>query len=1020
MLEIHATEKIMNSPFLLLRPHSPGSKCGQRMPAGASARICLLALLFLFALARHGFALGQTQYVEKLNRPGSFPIVQQGIAAKLYVDSNDFAGVVRAAGDLQADITRVTGLTSTMTHEENGLGKNAIIVGTVGKSRIIDQLIREHKIDASPIAGKWESFFIQVVPEPLPGVAGALVIAGSDKRGTIYGIYDLSEQIGVSPWYFWADVPPTHHGALFVKAGKLVQGPPSVKYRGIFLNDEAPDLSNWILNKFGTVATSTNPPAPPGVANYNHQFYTNLFELILRLKGNYLWPAMWNNAFNEDDPLNPKLADEYGIVMGTSHQEPMLRAQKEWDRRYLKTLGTWNYAKNPDVLENFWRDGIQRNRNYESLITIGLRGANDTPMAPGGPKANRALLEKIVGMQREIIAEEMNPDVAQVPQVWCLYKEVQDFYNAGMRAPDDVTLLWCDDNWGNIRRVPTAMECKRSGGAGVYYHFDYHGGPRSYQWINANPISKIQNQMSLAKQSGADRVWIVNVGHFKGYEFPLEYFMSLAWDTDRWTSDNLDEFTRLWSAREFGPKYAEDIADIVTRYTQYNGRRKPELLAPDTYSLVNYQEAENVVADFNAITARAEKIYRKLPEARRDAFYELVLFPTKASALVNELYLAAGKNALYARQGRASANDWAAETQILFQADTNLMNYFNQTFAHGKWNHFMDQSHLGYTNWQDPPHNSLRAIKLTEIEVPETAAMSVAVEDSEAVWPGAPDDAVLPGFDAYNRQRHFIDVFNKGKTAFKFTATADNPWIRLSETKGSVEKDKRLWVSVNWNKAPKGTANGTVKLAGASGDVTVKVNAFNPTEVTRDSLQGFVEGDGFVSIEAEHYTGKTDAGANRWIKIEDYGRTLSGMKATGPVDAPEVVPGKNSPCLAYRMYLFDTGTVDVDAIVGPTLNFVPGRGLRYAVSFDDDPPQMVTLVPQNYNAQNGNRDWEKSVEDNARYSHTTHAIMVPGYHTLKIWMVDPGVVLEKLVVNLGGVKPSYLGPPESYRADNQR
>ncbi len=637
-------------------------------------------------------------------------------------------------------------------------------------------------------------------------------------------------------------------------------------------------------------------------------------------------------------------------------------------------------------------------------------------MAPGGPEANQALLEKIVDVQRKIIAEEMNPDVTRVPQLWCLYKEVQDFYNAGMRVPDDVTLLWCDDNWGNLRRLPTAEERKRSGGAGVYYHFDYHGGPRSYQWINANPISKIQDQMSLAKQYGADRIWILNVGHFKGYEFPLEYFMDLAWDTSRWTNDNLDEFTRLWAAREFGPEYAEDIADIITRYTQYNGRRKPELLAPDTYSLVNYQEAENVVADFNDITARAEKIYRKLPADKRDAFYELVLFPTKASALVNELYLAAGKNALYARQGRASANDWAAETRALFQADTNLMNYFNQTFAHGNWNHFMDQTHLGYTAWRDPPQNSLDAIKLAELEVPEAAAMGVAVEGSDSAWPGDAGDAILPKFDVFNRQRHFIDVFNKGKAPFEFTAAARNPWILLNETKGSVEKDRRLWVSVDWNKAPKGAASGTVTLAGTGTNVTVKVNAFNPTEVTRNSLQDFVEGDGCVSIEAGHYTRETDAGANRWIKIDDYGRTLSGMKATGPVDAPDAVPGKDSPCLAYRMYLFDTGTVDVDAIVGPTLNFVPGRGLRYAVSFDDEPPQIVTLVPQNYNAQNGNRNWEKSVQDNARYGRTTHSIAAPGYHTLKIWMVDPGVVLEKLVVNLGGVKTSYLGPPESYHA----
>src|SRR5664280_82003 len=327
----------------------------------------------------------------------------------------------------------------------------------------------------------------------------------------------------------------------------------------------------------------------------------------------------------------------------------------------------------------------------------------------------------------------------------------------------------------------------------------------------------------------------------------------------------------------------------------------------------------------------------------------------------------------------------------------------------------MDQSHLGYTTWRDPPQNNLDAIKLTKIEVPDAAAMGVAVEGSDNAWPGAPGDAVLPGFDMFNQQRHYLDVFNKRKTQFELSTTASDPWILLSENKGTLEKDKRLSATVDWSKAPHGLATGTVTLAGAGTNVTVKVNAFNPTEITRDSLAGFVEAEGFVSIEAEHYTRKTDAAANRWIKIDDYGRTLSGMRAEAPVDAPGATPGKDSPCLEYQMYLFSTGKVDVVAIVAPTLNFIPGRGLRYAVSFDDEAPQVVTLVPQNYNARNGNRDWEKSVADNARYGHTTHTLAKSGHHTLKFWMVDPGVVLQKLIVNLGGVKPSYLGPPESYR-----
>jgi hypothetical protein len=974
----------------------------------------LLLLTVGWFLPQTSPANGSFSYVEQKPGPGSFCIARDGGVAGVFVGAEDFPGVIRAAGDLRKDIGKVTGGTPGLVCGEMPGGTNVIIIGTIGKSPVIDRLVRDKKIDPSPIIGKWESYLIQVVTNPFPDMPQALVIMGSDKRGTIYGIYDLSESIGVSPWYYWADVPAWHHAELYVKSGNFVQGPPAVKYRGIFLNDEAPDLSNWIAMNYGSVPKGTNPPVPPGVPSYNHAFYTNLFELILRLKGNYLWPAMWNNAFNEDDTNNPLLADEYGVVMGTSHQEPMLRAQQEWDRRYLKTLGTWNYAREPDVLQDFWREGIRRNRHYESIITLGLRGANDTPMAPGGPKANLKLLDQIVAVQRKIIEEEEDPKIAPMTQVWCLYKEVMDYYNAGMRVPDDVTLLWAEDNWGNVRRLPTVAERYRSGGSGVYYHFDYHGTPRNYQWLNTSPISKIWDQMSLADEYGADRIWIVNVGHFKGYEFPLEYFMSLAWNPQRWTNTNLHEFTLDWAAREFGPQFATDIADIITRYTRYNGRRKPELLAPDTYSLVNYREAETVAGDYDAIAARARNIAGQLPVERRDAFYELVQFPVDAGALLNELYLAANKNALYAQQGRASANVFAVRTRELFAADTNLMAYYNQTFAGGKWNHFMDQAHLGYTNWCDSPQNSLRAVPLREIVVPPAAAPGLAVEGSTSAWPGASNDSVLPPFDSLTRQSHYFEIFNRGQAPYDFTVTASEPWILLSETNGTVGADLRLWVGVDWNRVPWGETSGIINVSATTNQFRIVLNVFNPVEPTRASLEGFVEGEGFVCVEPEHFTRARDAGASRWLRIEDYGRTLSGMRATGPVDLPVVTLVKDAPVLEYQMFLFHTGAVQVATITSPTLNFLPGHGLRLGVSFDDDPPQILTLVPAGYKAQSGNMDWERVVADNARYVYSNHMIKQPGYHILKYWMVDPGVVLQKIVVNLGGLKPSYLGPPESF------
>jgi hypothetical protein len=970
----------------------------------AFVNICR-AILFvaLISFSTRAFALGEPNYVEATASPGSFALADDSVAGIL-VDTNDWPGVIRAANDLATDVNRVTGRSAIILNRENVGAKNVVIVGTIGKSEFIDRLVREKKINLSEIAGKWESFFIQVVPKPFPGIESALVICGSDKRGTTYGVYDVSEHIGVSPWHFWADVPTRHQDRLYVKPGKFVQGPPSVKYRGIFLNDESPDLSGWIQFKFGSA------PGYAGAANYGPAFYTNLFELMLRIRANYLWPAMWNNAFNEDDPRNPRLADEYGIVMGTSHQEPMLRAQKEWDRSRQATYGNWNYTNTNQqpVLQQFWREGIRRNKNFESIVTLGLRAENDS-----GAPIGKNLTEQIVGVQRQILAEEMNPDLTKVPQMWCLYKEVQDFYNDGLRVPDDVTLLWAEDNWGNVRRLPSADERHRSGGAGVYYHFDYHGGPRNYQWLNTSPIPKIWDQLSLAKQYGADRIWIVNVGHFKGYEFPMEFFMHLAWDTAKWTPDTLDDYTRLWTEREFGPAHASEIAGIISAYTRFNGRRKPELLAPNTYSLVNYDEAEKVVTEYAALADQAEALNQKLPPESRDAFYQLILFPVKACAQLNAMYVAAAKNALYARQGRASANDFAAQSRALFQAETNLMDYFNRTFAGGKWNHFMDQKFIGYTGWNEPRQNNINTLSLKEIPIPEAAALGIALEGSLSAWPDDTNAAALPPFDVFNQQSRYIDVFNKGRAAFDYSATPSAPWIQLDSLKGSVEKEKRIRVKVDWTKAPHGASNGEIKIAGASNDVTVKITAFNPTEPTRDSVDGFVEGEGCVSIEAEHYTAKIDAGANRWIKIPGYGHTLSAMRSDGPVDTL-TTPGKDAPHLEYKVYLFSSGKVEVEATVGPTLNFMPNRGLRYAVSFDDETPQTVTVVPANFKAQNGNRDWENSVKDNARYVTSTHTIDHPGYHTLKIWMVDPAVALEKLVLDSGGVRQSYLGPPESF------
>jgi hypothetical protein len=971
----------------------------RRCRRSGSPWLLLFAVGVVVVFPLRVLAIGQPQYVKTSPVPGSFTLAHAGTTAKLYVDAGDWPGVIRAAHDLQADIQRVSGVEPVFSDDPKPPRGEVVLIGTIGRNAVIDRLIRERKIDVSALRGKWEETLTQVVEHPLPGVERALVIAGSDKRGTIYGIYDLSQNIGVSPWYWWADVPVRHQDALYVDPGRWVVDEPVVKYRGIFLNDEAPALTGWVHEKYG---------------NYNSLFYTKVFELLLRLRANFLWPAMWNNAFAADDPLNAKLADEYGIVMSTSHEEPMMCAEKEWK----PSDGPWDYTTNAARIDQFWRGCMERDKSYEEVVTLGMRGHNDTPMSTGD---NIALMEKIVADQRQILKETVNPEMDKVPQVWALYKEVQTYYEQGMRVPDDVTLLWSDDNWGNLRRLPTPAEQKRSGGAGIYYHFDYVGGPRSYKWLNTNYVPKIWEQMNLAWRYGATRIWVVNVGDLKPMEFPISFFLSMAWNPAQFNPDNLQQYTQEWAAQQFGPEHAVEIAHLLTTYTKYNGRRKPEQLEPDTFSLTHFDDAERVFNEWKSLTDEAEHVNQELPADERDAFFELVLYPLKASAVVNELYITAGRNHLYATEGRASTNDLADQARALFAEDAQLTDEYNHKLAHGKWDHMMDQTHIGYTSWNEPPVNIMPAV--SEVQPLSGPHMAVAVEGTPFVPTGA-FPVTLQAFDHFNRQTRSIDVFNRGDQPFAFTATADEPWIHLSAPAGTVSKDEKLLVSIDWDKAPEGQHAGTISIQQQDGPtVHVRVDELHPAEPTRASLQGFVEMDHLVSIEAEHFTGETNTDAAHWGRIPDFGETLSAMTIF-PVTAASFVPPEPGPTLEYRMYLFDKGPCTVEAVLAPTLNFVPGRGLRYAISFDDQPPQVVDAL-----ADNSQHAWEEAVSDGVRKVTTTLNVDAPGYHTLKIRMVDPGLVLEKIVVGFAapslrlrgvadGPQPvipaSYLGPSESY------
>lgn len=959
-----------------------------------STAVLILGWVLTLLLTAHAHAgLGESNYVSESSLPGAFALVGEKTTAQIYVDASDEKGVVRAASDLQTDIHKVTAKRPALVNQIDQLSGAAVIVGTIGKSALIDHLIQTGKMDPSPIVGKWDAYHIEVVQNPLPKVPVALIIAGANKRGTTYGVYDVSEQIGVSPWYYWADVPVAKKQQVYIVGDTKIQDAPKVKYRGIFLNDEAPALSSWVNANHG---------------NYNHEFYIKVFDLLLRLKANFMWPAMWNNAFSDDDPQNMILADEYGIVMSNSHHEPMMRADKEWNR-YGK--GAWEYSTNPDNLYQFWQAGAQRNKPYESIFTLGMRGQEDKPMSEG---ENIDLLERIVKDQRKIIADVFKDrDVTDVPQVWCLYKEVQAYYEKGMRVPEDVILLWTDDNWGNIRRLPTPEERLRSGGAGVYYHFDYVGGPRSYRWINTVPLAKIWEQMHLAYVYQADEIWITNVGDLKPMEYPIEFFLRMAWDPEDWPKERIQEFGQLWAAREFGPEYAAEIEALMTGYTRHNGRRKPELMEPSTYSLLYYQEVERVEAELNDLVARAEALYQKIPKAKQDAFFQLVYHPVKATATVTLMNIAVGKNRLYANQGRANTNEYADLAKQYFQQDAALKQQYHSLNG-GKWNHFMNQPHIGYTNWNNPEGDQLPVTY--QYQPGAYAEMGIALEGIEEGWPASvsgewPHTGSFElNFDQNGQGRRWFDIYNRGTQAFEFTASPQQPWIQLTLVKGKVDVVQRVFVSIDWEALPEGESVGTIGIRGTGWQGgKIKINAFKPNLALQKKAKGYLDADGYIAIDAAHFQRSHSVDGIAWQEIEQLGRTVSSI-STFPVGDKSFRKPQKAPYVEYDVTFFHSGEFEITTLLAPTWPLVPDRGMRYAIAIGNEKPQVVDFVAGMKSTDAG---WEQSVEDGVRVGISRHKVNKAGVTTLRLYMVDPAVTVQKLMVDTGGLLPSYLGPPQS-------
>ena len=598
-----------------------------------------------------------------------FCIAKDSKAATILVDENDWKGVIRAARDLGDDVRKVTDVAAPVVVESAAVPQQpaSILVGTIGKSRLIDRLIKQKKLDLKPIKGHWEAYVIDVVD-------GKLIIAGNDKRGTIYGIYEISRRIGVSPWYWMADAPVVHKDELYWSDGRITDWP-AVKYRGIFINDEWPSFGTWCQKHFGGV---------------NSKAYEKIFELLLRLKANYFWPAMWATNFNEDDPESPRLADEMGIVMGTSHHEPMMRSHREYLQR-KEQVGPWDYATNKERVDAFFREGMERNKHYDNLVTIGMRGDGDVAMGKGDDQENMRTLHNVIDGQRRII-KDIYGRADAVPQLWAIFTEVQRYYDAGFTVPDDVTLLFCDNNWGYIRRKGTEKERKRKGGLGLYYHIDMNGGPWNDRWINTTTVPKLREQLNLAYQSGIDRIWIINVGDLKPKEMPISFIMDYAWDPECVNAGDEEAWLREWTRSVLACATADDAkqcADIIARYSKYNLWRKPEVQVP---GLFNYPEMMKLNNLWQSLVLRCEALKERIPAQAQDAFYQLVYYPAVASAGVAMMYNA------------ATMGDSLTVCHLM-EKDQRLTDYYNKVLAGGKWDGMMSDNHIGYTRWSIPDQN---------------------------------------------------------------------------------------------------------------------------------------------------------------------------------------------------------------------------------------------------------------------------------------------------------------------------
>ena len=943
----------------------------------------------------------------------AFTLASPRQTAAILYDASDAAVVKRAAELFAADVEAVTGRRPQVTSATGETGP-AVIVGTVGGSALIRRLSEAGKIDTAPLEGAWERYLIQTVANPLPGIRKALVIAGSDRRGAAYGLFTLSELIGVSPWYWWADVPVKKHAALHVDAPPTYSQTPSVRYRGIFLNDEDWGLTPWASQTF-----------QPERGNIGPRTYAKVCELLLRLKANYLAPAMHpvSTSFNQI-PENKLVADTFAIVMGSTHCEPLLlNTASEWD---TQTMGPWNYDKNKEGINRVLTQRVRENSPYENVYTLALRGLHDGAMSTTLPMHEKVrMLQQALLDQRQILAENIDRPVETVPQAFTPYKEVLEIYSNGLELPDDVTIVWPDDNYGYMKRLSGVREQRRTGRSGVYYHVSYLGVPHSYLWFSTTPPSLMYEELRKAYDTTADRLWLLNCGDLKGSEMQVSLFLDMAWDIGRFTADNVVTYPARWLAGIFGEAYYDRLEAMTREHLRLAFPRKPEYMGwgyhwnrfdhnceqlTDTdFSFTNYDEAPRRLAAYRKLGARAEALLHEIGDEARPAFYQLVYYPLRGAELMNRMTLGGQRNRWYARQGRAATNAVRDEVQRCYDSLQVITRGYNSLLG-GKWNHMMSmrQNYDGVSAYFNLPH-----LATHDAAGAPRLALQVAGEDVT----GARAFHALPAFDNYLRRTYPVEIYNRGGGTLAWTAHASEPWVVLSKSAGKTADEERITVGIDWEKAPSGNAV-PAQIVFRAGEQSEKVlvSLFNPTAPSRAELRGiYVENNGCVSIPAAGCHRVRENDRIKITAVEDLGIEGPALQLGDPTAPLQIFRSRDVPCAEYDFYAFDAGSVDVYTYVLPTFPLHADRDFRIGENTNTDTKYSVQIddgalaTPSSSHVEYS-QVWFESVLRNCAVNKSTLHIDKPGRHTLRIRVGDPGIVLQKIVLDFGGMKRSYLGP----------